>query len=130
MNKEIRIDEFEKTIADILTEYGDEATKAVKETIPEVGKEVTGKIRSASPRSKGAGKHYKNGWRMKVYKDPLKVSAVIANQLKPGLTHLLEKGHQKRNGGWVEGIPHIKPAEEWGNEEVVKRIEKELGEID
>ena len=42
------------------------------------------------------------------------------------LTHLLEHGHAKRNGGRVSAHPHIAPAEEVGEEKLMKDLEKAL----
>lgn len=47
---------------------------------------------------------------------------VYADKPEYALTHLLEKGHQKRGGGRTKAIVHIAPAEE----ETVDELEKEL----
>ena len=56
-----------------------------------------------------------------------KFEFVVHNKKKPGLTHLLERGHQSNRGGRVKGIVHIKPVEEWCNEEFERRAEARLG---
>ena len=42
------------------------------------------------------------------------------------LAHLLEHGHAKCGGGRVKAIPHIAPAEEAAEEELMKDIERGL----
>ena len=48
----------------------------------------------------------------------------IKNTAKPSLTHLLENGHELRQGGFAPAIPHIRPAFEQAADE----LRKELGE--
>lgn len=106
-----------------LDTYSDEVRDKLQEIVPEVMKEAQKRIRKESPKLTGA---YAKGWRVKTENTRLGVSSVLYNAAKPGLTHLLENGHPKRNGGRVEGIPHIKPVEEWATEETIKRLEEGL----
>ena len=48
----------------------------------------------------------------------------VYNKNKPGLVHLLEKGHRTIGGGWVEGRPHLSTAAE----EAFALLERELDE--
>ena len=43
------------------------------------------------------------------------------------LTHLLEHGHAKVNGGRVEGQEHIKPVEKHLQDDAVNTFKKNLG---
>ena len=42
------------------------------------------------------------------------------------IAHLLEHGHAKRGGGRVAAIPHIAPAEAYGEESLKNKIERGL----
>lgn len=110
-------------LADILNDYADEVRKVAERDIKKVSKETATRIKDASPRSSGAGVHYADGWTTKAdgYGN-----IVVYNRLKPQLTHLLENGHAKVNGGRVEGHAHIAPAEQWAETELVTRIMEDL----
>ena len=64
---------------------------------------------------------------MKTEKDG---SIVVHNTNHFQLTHLLENGHVVINlygtYGRTNGKKHIKPVEEWANNEIVSRITREL----
>lgn len=76
------------------------------------------------------GTRYNSGWKIKKGK----TKATVYQASQPGLTHLLENGHDiVVNGqkvGHARAIPHIKPAEEIGKEYfeelIVEEIERRL----
>ena len=76
------------------------------------------------------GKKYNSGWKVKKEKD----GAIVYQASQPGLTHLLENGHDiVRNGvkvGEARAIPHIKPAEEvaveYFEQTIIEEIERRL----
>ena len=70
---------------------------------------------------------YQKGWATKKTSEKSgQVSITVYNRKKPGLTHLLEKGHAKRGGGRVSGKPHIAPAEEYAASELEASIKRGL----
>lgn len=89
----------------IFEEYSKEISDGVSDAQDKVAKEVVADLKSSSPKQKG---RYASGWAVKREKKSVK----IYNAKSPGLTHLLEFGHAKKNGGRTRAIPHIKPAEE------------------
>lgn len=112
-------------LEEIMGEYVDHVRKVAKADIRAVAKESAKKLKDASPkRTKKGGTPgaYASGWRVKNEGD----GAVVYNATNPGLTHLLENGHNLRQGGRWAGHPHIKGVEEWASEELPKRVSEDL----
>ena len=124
----IRIDSLGKEIAKMMEEYASEVAADIKAEARAVAKETVKELKKTSPDGPGSRKgHYKDGWASKVEtENAVSIGIQIYNKKKPGLTHLLEKGHAKRNGGRVDGIPHIKIAEKHAKEILQERIERYL----
>lgn len=105
-----------------LGRYTAEVAVEVKQACKDVSKEMTADIKRDSPKKTG---DYKKGWRAKVaFEDKNNIRITTYNAKKGSITHLLEFGHAKVNGGRVEGKSHIRPNEEKAKAELVKRIEK------
>lgn len=75
------------------------------ENLARVTKNATNKLKKRSKRRTPGNASYASGWKASKPKpiEGIGVSSVIYNATKPSLTHLLEKGHAKVNGGRVEG---------------------------
>lgn len=106
-----------KEIAKALSEYTNEVTEGLNEAKKDISKETAKTLKSTSPKNTG---DYAKGWRA----SKVGTSYVVHNKTDYQLTHLLEKGHAKRGGGRVAGIPHIAPAEEQAINEYERRVEK------
>ena len=124
MAKKVSIGNMSNAIMDALEEYKEVTDEVVKNVVDTVSKEAKKIAQTGSPERYG---DYKKGWAVKKTIDrSSQVNVTIHNRKKPGLTHLLEKGHAKRGGGRVEGITHIAPAEEYAVEELEAEIRKGL----
>lgn len=124
----IKIDVLGAEIAKMMEEYAAEAASDVKAEAKAVAKEAVKELKTTSPEGPGSKKgHYEDGWASKVESEnAVSIGIRVYNRKKPGLTHLLEKGHAKRGGGRVEGIQHIGPAEQRAVEEYEKRLKERL----
>lgn len=108
--------EIEKAMKEQL----DLANEVVGKAVDKVAKETVSELGSASPRKSG---HYAEGWATKEGKTATRSkSAVVWNEKHYRLTHLLEHGHAKVNGGRVPARPHIGAAEQ----KAIKSFEDEL----
>lgn len=125
MAKTIKPDQLVDEIMKGLDEYKNLSTEAMKEAVTEVAGKVKKNIQAKAPVKTG---RYKKSWKTKKTEENNErlVCTVYAGRYQ--LTHLLENGHAKRGGGRVEGIPHIHPAEQAGNKELVAKISKALEE--
>jgi hypothetical protein len=98
-------------VADLITEELKRYSYIVEEELEASKKfhadELRNELRTNSPENRPK---YKKGWRVKA--DKKNKSYIVHNAQLGQLTHLLEKGHARRNGDRQPAQPHITPAEE------------------
>lgn len=124
MAKKITVDQLSDEIMDALEEYKEMTDEVVQTAVDTVSKETKKIVQAGSPIKTGG---YQNGWSVKKTSAKAgQVSITVYNRKKPGLTHLLEKGHAKRGGGRVAGQPHIAPAEQYAVSELENKIKRRL----
>lgn len=120
----VSVDDLASAINEALQEYRDLAAEDMKRVINEAGKTIRKEIKARAPRESG---QYAKSWRVKkIHEDSQSVELMVYSPKRYFLTHLLEHGHAKRNGGRVSARPHIAPAEEVGEEKLMKDLEKAL----
>ena len=97
-------------IATILDDYSKNIYEGMENASNTIAKSGAKTLKLTSPERTGK---YKKGWRVKQDKNFYSFSSTIYNATNGQLTHLLEKGHIKRNGhGKVKPIVHIRPVEQ------------------
>lgn len=128
MAKKASLENFAYIISGELKQYANISLAEMKDIAQDVAKQGQLRLKRTSPKQKGKKSkkgHYADGWTVTPQlKGVNRFSFVINNKKKPGLTHLLENGHQLRQGGRAKPIPHIEPIERWCNQEYVRRVEK------
>lgn len=124
----IKIGSLAGEISKLMEEYASDVAADMKAEAKAVTKEAVKELKQTSPEGPGSRKgHYKDGWASKVENEnAVFIGIRIYNKKKPGLTHLLEKGHAKRGSGRVEGRPHIATAEQNAIENYEKRLKERL----
>ena len=124
MSRGVDIDNLADEIMEGLMEYTDLASDTVKQAVKKAGNTVKKEIQSNAPARTGKYKGSFKVTKRKETSNSLEVTVHSKNRYQ--LTHLLEKGHAKRGGGRVSGIPHIAPAEEKGIKKLKEDIERGL----
>ena len=116
----IGIDDLSDVIMEELHSFSEEITEELKEEVKQVAKECAKDIKEKAPIDTGK---YKKSWKVKkVYESQNDIRMVVHSAKEYRRSHLLERGHAKRGGGRVEGIPHIKPAEEKAEQKLNKKV--------
>lgn len=87
----------------------------------EVAKETVDYLKTNSPKKY---RNYAPSWS---YKKTGKNRIVVYNKKHYQRTHLLEKGHAKVGGGRVGGTPHIGPARDQAERQIVERLKARRG---
>lgn len=110
MGNRVRIDGLADAVAEAIQEYADAASEDIKKAASQAADSCVKELRSTSPKQTG---DYRKGWKKKkAFENATSVRYTVHNATDYQLTHLLEKGHAKRNGGRVAAIPHIETAEQ------------------
>ena len=116
----IPIEELTAAVTEALESYRQDVTDGLKREIKTVAKECKRDIQENSPEQTGS---YRKDWQDKVaYESDEDIRIIVRNRTDYQLTHLLEHGHTKVNGGRVEGKPHIGPAEQRAEKKLLKRV--------
>lgn len=128
MAKIVSIDGLAAAVEEILEEYRTEVERGTKECVQKAAKAGVAALKGTSP--KGKTGDYAGGWTSKVEENRMGATATIYNGAKPGLPHLLEKGHVTRNGTGRTFNPtpakvHIAPVEE----EINSAFERDVIEV-
>lgn len=122
----VRVDGMAEALGAVLEDYGQEVRDTVKRTVKAAGESCKEDIQRRSPKRTGI---YRKGWRCEtVYDGPKGIRVRVGNKTSGQLTHLLEHGHAKAGGGRVEGIPHIRPAEEKMQRQLLLDLKEALEE--
>lgn len=115
----MKIDQMANAIAKELTNWSQEVADATKDECKKVADETVATLKATSPKRTG---RYARGWREKTsFEDRANIRVTVYN-VRYQLTHLLENGHAKVNGGRVPGKAHIAPVEA----QLVKEYESEV----
>lgn len=107
---------LEAAVKRLLRDYVDEVDESLKRDLRHAGEVAAIEVsKGAKSRFGGTGK-YASGWDYSFSARGGVLTAVVHNTSQPSLTHLLEKGHMNRDGGWTPGHEHIEPAYEKGRQ--------------
>ena len=124
MGKKIKIDELADAVSEQLEEYSKLTAETVKTAVTKAGNSVKNDIAANAPERTG---RYARSWRTKKTKETsTELEVTVYSPSRYMLAHLLEHGHAKRNGGRVRAIPHIAPAQEAAEEQLMNDIERGL----
>ena len=127
MGQKVKAENIQNAIVEELKKYAELTEGELFEIAKGVAKEEVSELRRTSPRRSGG---YANGWGYKINRKRKGFSIIVHNKKKPGLTHLLEKGHQivQGKGGRARAFPHIAPVEKEGNIIYQERVKRRLSE--
>lgn len=114
----IRIYSFAATLTEMAEGVVTQDDEQLRRDVQAAARATTDELRNGALTPAVTGE-YAAGWGYETELGVGHVKATVHNKRKPGLTHLLEKGHEKFVGGVdtgerVRAYPHIEPAYEVG----------------
>lgn len=122
--KTVRIDDLADAVNSSLNEYKTVSVENVKKAVRSASETVKDKIQDKAPVDTGA---YRKSFTITKQEETAdSLINVVHSKNRYQLTHLLEHGHAKRNGGRTKALVHIAPAEKAGIDRLISEVEKGL----
>lgn len=128
----VSLDNLDEVIKKELENYNVEVVRITNESIKEAAKEAAKTLKNGGPYKNRTGAYAKD-WTARQRKKTKSVVQTqgytvynIYNKDHFQLTHLLEYGHQSRNGGRTKAFSHIAPLNDQIGEIVASKIESKL----
>ena len=103
----IDIGQLASEITKAVMEYTEDVSEAIDKRVDEVAKEVRDEAAREAPKRTG---DYAKGFKVTKQDSGGSSRRIVWNKKHSRRVHLLEFGHAKRNGGRVQGRPHLRPA--------------------
>ena len=98
--------QFTMAIRHILDEYDSQVATVVRLAVEETAQHSVEQLKQ---RGDFKGRKYKNSWTVQMEQRSATTMATVHNKKEYRLSHLLEFGHVKQNGGRTRAFPHIEP---------------------
>ena len=120
----INVDALAEEVMKGLEEYASLAADEMKKAVRKSSTTVRKGIEERAPIRSGK---YRKSWKaIKTKENASILEMTVYSPTRYMLAHLLENGHAKRGGGRVAGKPHIAPAAEAGEQQLLEEIERAL----
>lgn len=125
--KAVGLGGFASELESLISEYGEDVRKVVREVAEEVSKETAKKV---NQNATGFGwKKQAKSWKVSKQDHKLEGTEYAIHSTDYRVSHLLEFGHAKRNGGRTRAFVYIAPAESWGVEQLEKKVRERIEKI-
>lgn len=125
-NRRISARELELAVSNILKDFSEDVVRITKEDVDTVTDMALQEVKAHAPVRTGK---YKRSLKSRTeYESATEKRNVIYSQGHGSLTHLLEAGHAKRNGGRTRAFPHFAYGQKVIEEELPKLLEKHIQE--
>lgn len=122
----INADELFAEMQRVLASYSEDVKQAIDDAAKETAKAIMKDLQVSSPKRKKGGGEYRKGWQVKKTGKSGKIGYTVYNKTRYQITHLLEHGHAKRNGGRVAPRLHIEPAQDRYIPDYLSKIERAI----
>lgn len=122
-------DKFARSVEDFLDAAGEACQESLDTGLHKGALHTAKEWRKAAPVSKSKGaehQHYNKTIRTTCTTSKSSEPEYVVHSSKPGLPHLLEKGHATVGGGRVAPVVHIEPAAEEGFQLALDTIDGDL----